>query len=122
MKEELDTMGKSKLIKIAALLLVMTLAILALIPEQDADNKLSGKEKTQQILMEDAGKQMLGRKEDVKESWEKYIKLKSEHKNSLKIVAVIVEKVKVQVNVEKSHEYNMLFVNNKKLKRMTLGA
>ena len=56
MKEELDTMGKSKLIKIAALLLVMTLAILALIPEQDADNKLSGKEKTQQILMEDVGK------------------------------------------------------------------
>jgi hypothetical protein len=55
MKEELDTMGKSKLIKIAALLLVMTLAI-ALIPEQDADNKLSGKEKTQQILMEDVGK------------------------------------------------------------------
>lgn len=65
---------------------------------------------------------MLGRKEDVKESWGKYIKLKSEHKNSLKIVAVIVEKVKVQVNVEKSHEYNMLFVNNKKHKRMTLGA
>ena len=56
MKEALDTMGKSKLIKIAALLLVMTLAILALIPEQDADNKLSGKEKTQQILMEDVGK------------------------------------------------------------------
>ena len=115
-------MGKSKLIKIAALLLVMTLAILALIPEQDADNKLSGKEKTQQILMEDVGKWMLGRKEDVKESWEKYIKLKSEHKNSLKIVAVIFEKAKVQVNVEKSHEYYMLFVNNKKLKRVTLGA
>ena len=65
---------------------------------------------------------MLGRKEDVKESWEKYIKLKSEHKNSLKIVAVIFEKAKVQVNVEKSLEYNMFFVYNKKLKRVTLGA
>ena len=65
---------------------------------------------------------MLGRKEDAKERWEKYIKLKSEHKNSLKIVAVIFEKAKVQVSVEKSHEYYMLFVNNKKLKRVTLGA
>lgn len=49
-------MGKSNLIKIAALLLVMALAIIALIPEQSTDNKLSGKEKTQQILVDDAGK------------------------------------------------------------------
>lgn len=55
-------MGKSNLIKIAALLLVMALAIIALIPEQSTDNNLSGKEKTQQILVDDAGKQMLGRK------------------------------------------------------------
>lgn len=52
-------MGKSNLIKIAALLLVMALAIIALIPEQSTDNNLTGKEKTQQILMEDAGKQVL---------------------------------------------------------------
>ena len=43
-------MGKSNLIKIAAL------AIIALIPEQSTDNNLTGKEKTQQILMDDAGK------------------------------------------------------------------
>ena len=49
-------MGKSNLIKIAALLLVMALAIIALIPEQSTDNNLTGKEKTQQILMEDARK------------------------------------------------------------------
>lgn len=49
-------MGKSNLIKIAALLLVMALAIIALIPEQSTDNNLMGKEKTQQILMDDAGK------------------------------------------------------------------
>ena len=49
-------MGKSNLIKIAALLLVMALAIIALIPEQSTDNTLTGKEKTHQILMEDAGK------------------------------------------------------------------
>lgn len=49
-------MGKSNLIKIAALLLVMALAIIALIPEQSTDNNLTEKEKTQQILMEDAGK------------------------------------------------------------------
>ena len=49
-------MGKSNLIKIAALLLVMALAIIALIPEQSTDNNLTGKEKTQQILMEYAGK------------------------------------------------------------------
>ena len=104
MEEELDTMGKSKLIKIAALLLVMTLAILALIPEQDADNKLSGKEKTQQILMEDVGKQMLGRKEDVKESWEKYIKLKSEHKNSLKIVAAMILEAQMEGKMVKKKE------------------
>lgn len=52
-------MGKSNLIKIAALLLVMALAIIALIPEQSTDNNLSGKQKTQQILTDDAGKQML---------------------------------------------------------------
>lgn len=52
-------MGKSNLIKIAALLLVMALAIIALIPEQSTDNNLTGKEKTQQILMDDAGKQVL---------------------------------------------------------------
>ena len=49
-------MGKSNLIKIAALLLVMALAIIALIPELSTDNNLSGKEKIQQILMDDAGK------------------------------------------------------------------
>ena len=49
-------MGKSNLIKIAALLLVMALAIFALIPEQSTDNNLTGKEKTQQILMDDGGK------------------------------------------------------------------
>ena len=49
-------MGKSNLIKIAALLLVMALAIIALIPEQSTDNNFTGKEKTQQILMDDAGK------------------------------------------------------------------
>ena len=48
-------MGKSNLIKIAALLLVMALAIIALIPEKSTDNNLTGKE-TQQILMDDAGK------------------------------------------------------------------
>ena len=42
-------MGKSNLIK-------MALAIIALIPEQSTDNNLTGKEKTQQILMDDAGK------------------------------------------------------------------
>lgn len=52
-------MGKSNLIKIAALLLVMALAIIALIPEKSTDNNLTGKEKTQQILMDDAGKQVL---------------------------------------------------------------
>ena len=36
---------KSNLIKIAALLLVMALAIIALIPEQSTDNNLTGKEK-----------------------------------------------------------------------------
>ena len=49
-------MGKSNLIKIAALLLVMALAIIALIPEQSTDNNLSGKQKTQQILTDDVGK------------------------------------------------------------------
>ena len=49
-------MGRRKLVKVAALLLVMALAIIALIPEQSTDNNLTGKEKTQQILMDDAGK------------------------------------------------------------------
>ena len=49
-------MGNSNLIKIAALLLVMALAIIALIPEQSTDNNLTRKEKTQQILMDDGGK------------------------------------------------------------------
>ena len=49
-------MGKSNLIKIAALLLVMALAIIALIPEKSTVNNLTGKEKTQPIVNDDAGK------------------------------------------------------------------
>ncbi len=42
-------MGKSNLIKIAALLLVMALAIIALIPEKSTDNNLTGRENTTDI-------------------------------------------------------------------------